>query len=93
MTKNIENEVTKLPFAQIVINSKTKPDSMRNIKFLGDDPERVSQIKKNITGSYDCVDVNIKSIVSKGDNYINSLEAEKMSKTWLINTGIILKLN
>lgn len=73
-------------FAEMVQSSKTKPDSIRNIRINADTEEEIKRISAHLSNNYACQDVGIKKISSRSADYMTvtcktELDAQKLERT------------
>lgn len=54
----------------MVLSSKTKPNSIRNIRIVAETEEERKKIGTHLANSYVCQDVGIKKITSKSDDFM-----------------------
>lgn len=79
-------------FAEIVSSSKTKKESIRNIRITAEDPDDAARVSKHLANSYACQDIANTSITNKTNNFLtvkcsNPDEAAKMKNTLKIYYG------
>lgn len=70
----------------MVMSSKTKPDSIRNIRINAGTEEETKRISTHLSSNYACQDVGIKKISNRASNYItvtckSEADALKLERT------------
>lgn len=65
-----EPKFSNKTFAEMVQNSKTKPDSIRNIRINAETEEETKRIRSHLSSNYACQDVGIKKISNRSADYI-----------------------
>lgn len=65
-----ESRFSNKTFAEMVANSKIKPNHIRNIRVIAEDESERNKISTDLLNSYVCQDVGISSINSRSKDFI-----------------------
>lgn len=96
--KSATSRFSNKTFAEMVNNSKIKPNFIRNIKINAEGTEELNRISAHLSSNYACQDVGIKTINSKSKDFLtikckSEEDAKKLENTLKTKYGTKIEIS